>query len=95
MPAYLAARMNVKNPERLTEYSKSAAPIIAQHGGRLLFKGGADDNLVGEMSMPNLAVFEFPDKASIDTFFNSDEYQALTALRNQGADMVLSAHEAV
>ena len=93
MTAYLAARLSVKDPEAMAEYSKNADPLIAEFGGKLLFKGGMDDVLSGEMAQPNLAVFEFPDKAAIDTFFNSASYQALTAIREKGAEMILSAHE--
>jgi len=93
MTAYLAARLSVKDPEALAEYSKSAAPIIAEFNGKLLFKGGPDDILVGESAQPNIALFAFPDKAAIHAFFNSPGYQALTAIRTKGADMVLSAHE--
>ena len=46
-----------------------------------------------ERPFKTLAVFEFAEKAQIEAFFASDEYKALTALREKGADMVLSAHE--
>jgi uncharacterized protein (DUF1330 family) len=93
MTAYFAARFTVKDPEAIAEYSKAAGPIIAEHGGKLLFKGGADATLSGETAQPNIAMFAFPDKEAITTFFNSPDYQALTALREKGADMILSAHE--
>ncbi len=93
MTAYFAARLNVKDPEAMAEYSKNAAPIIAEHGGKLLFKGGADDILAGTMTQPNLVLFAFPDKAAIHAFLNSQRDQALTAMREKGADMILSAHE--
>jgi len=93
MPAYFAARLSVKDPDALAEYSRKAAPIISKFNGKLLFKGGAADNLVGQLEAPNIAVFEFAEKAQIEAFFASDEYKALTALREKGADMVLSAHE--
>lgn len=93
MTAYFTARFTIKDPEALSEYSKTAAPIIAEHGGKLLFKGGADGVLTGETTKPNIAIFAFPDKNKITEFFNSPKYQALASLREKGADMVLSAHE--
>jgi len=47
------------------------------------------------MNMPNIVVFAFPTKGKINEFFNSAEYQALTDMREAGAEMVLSAHDAV
>ncbi len=32
-----------------------------------------------------IALFEFPDSATIDTWYNSDEYQALVSLRDEAA----------
>ena len=93
MTAYFTARFTVKDPEALAEYSKAAAPIIAEHGGKLLFKGGADGALSGETAQPNIAMFAFPSTEAITTFFNSPDYQALSSLRAKGADMFLSAHE--
>lgn len=93
MTAYFAARFTVKDPDALAEYSKSAAPIIAEHGGKLLFKGGAESTLSGETQQPNIAMFAFPSKEAITTFFNSSEYQALSSIRAKGADMILSVHE--
>ena len=95
MTAYFVARLSVKDPEAMAEYSKSAGPLIAAHGGKVLFRGDASDNLVGEMNMPNIVVFAFPTKGKITEFFNSAEYQALTDMREAGAEMVLSAHDAV
>lgn len=92
MAAYLAARLRVKNPDALASYSKRAATIVGKFGGKLLFKGGADDILIGAIDLPNLAVFEFPDQDAITAFYNSDAYQALAAIREEGADMVLSSH---
>ncbi len=94
MSAYFTARLKVKDSDALSEYSKAAAPIIAKFGGKLLFKGGADDVLIGDMPLLNIAVFEFPDEAAVQTFFHSPEYQSLTSMREKGAEMVLSVHKA-
>ncbi len=94
MAAYLTARLRVKNPEALAAYSKAAAPIIGKFGGTLLFKGGAEDVLLGDIELPNIAVFEFPDEGAVQEFFHSADYQALASLRDEGAQMVLAAHKA-
>lgn len=93
MSAYLVARMAVKDADKLADYSKQAASLIAAYGGKLLFKGGAEANLFGQMDMPNMAVFIFPDLEKITEFYHSPEYQALAPLRQTGAEMVLSAHQ--
>lgn len=91
MPAYFVARFEPKNPAALAEYSQSAAPIIKKFGGILLFKGGSESLICGSDTLTRIAVFEFPDRATLNSFYSSSEYEALVAKRNEGADMVLSA----
>ena len=92
MSAYFVARFAIKDAAALGAYSQQAAPIIASFGGELLFKGGADQILTGDIAQPNIAIFRFPDQAKLDAFYNSDAYRALKPAREAGADMVLSAH---
>jgi len=92
MPAYFVARFTIKDAVALAAYSKQAGPIIASFGGELLFKGGADQILTGEIALSNIAVFQFPSQEKLDAFYTSDAYQALKSAREAGADMVLSSH---
>jgi len=92
MSAYFVARFSVKDAGALGAYSKAAAPIFASFGGELLFKCNAADALAGEPPLPGIAVFQFPDRSTLNDFYNSDAYRALTEARQAGADMVLSGH---
>jgi uncharacterized protein (DUF1330 family) len=92
MSAYLVARFTVKDGAALGTYSKAAAPIISSFGGELLFKCNAADALAGEPPLPGIAVFRFPDRTALKEFYNSGAYQALTEMRQAGADMMLSGH---
>ncbi|MCC3861479.1 DUF1330 domain-containing protein [Pseudemcibacter aquimaris] len=93
MTAYFVARFKIKDAGALASYSQEAGPIIKSFGGELLFKGGADQILTGEITLPNIAVFQFPDQSQLDAFYNSDDYKALKIAREKGAEMVLSAHQ--
>ncbi len=93
MSAYLVARFSVRDSDALATYSQSAGPLVAEHGGKLLFKGNADHFLNGDDPRPGIAVFEFPSKQQLDTFYKSDAYTALKEIREKGADMILSAHD--
>ena len=93
MTAYFVARLKVKDADALAEYSKQAGPILASFGGKLLFKGGADNIFLGETDYKNIAVFEFANRKAVNDFYQSDAYQALVPIRSQGADMLFSVHE--
>ncbi len=95
MTAYLVARLKVKSPEAMAEYSQNAAVIIKRFGGKPILKGGEEANLIGALELPNIAVFAFPDREAVMGFYNSEDYRALLPLREAGADMVLSVHDAV
>lgn len=93
MAAYFAARLNIKNPEKFTEYATKAISLMANFGGKVLFKGEAEHGSDNEIELPGLAVFEFPNKAAIEEFFACSEYLALVPLREEGANMVVTVHE--
>jgi len=75
MTAYFVARIKVKNPESLAQYSKSAAPILSKFGGKLLFKGDVGDIFLEDTELSTLAVFEFPHKDRKSTRLNSSHDQ--------------------
>lgn len=89
MPAFMVAMVTPKNPEKLKEYSELAAPTVAKHGGEPIVKGKVAGLLTGEgIDAKMVVTFKFPDIEAIDQWYNSEEYQAIIPLRDEGADMV-------
>lgn len=84
MPAYLIAEHIITDPEKFERYRTAAAPMIAKHGGRYLTKGGSHKLPEGGHWQPQrVVIIEFPDKAALDRWYSSAEYQPLIALRKQ------------
>ena len=88
MAAYLIVEHRITDPAKFAEYGKQVLPMLAEHGARILTKGGSHRVLETDHWLPDrVTVFEFPDRATLDRWFNSPEYQPLAALRQAAVDM--------
>ena len=84
MSVYLIVTGNPKDPEKLAKYSQSAGPTMAAAGAKMVAKG-KPTALTGEPS-PLAAIFTFPDRAAVEAWYASADYQALVDLREQAMD---------
>lgn len=91
MPSFFVAQFSVTNADALAAYSQKAAGIMKRFGGKLVFKGSAEDRLFGSSGHSNIAVFAFPTPSLLSDFYACQDYRDLEDLRSRGADMVLSA----
>lgn len=82
MPAYLIVNGDVHDPAGYEEYKRRAAPLVAEHGGRYLARGGATAALEGEW-LPRLVVVEFPSYDVALRFYHSPGYQEAAAVRQR------------
>ncbi|HAN30708.1 MAG TPA: DUF1330 domain-containing protein [Myxococcales bacterium] len=90
MPALLSVTVKVKNPDRLKEYISQVPGTMAPFSAKMIGRGKVAKSLDGERSHHIEALFEFPDAAAIDGWYNSDAYQAIIPLRNQVCEMTLA-----
>ena len=82
MPAYVVGLHQITDPSRFEEYRTAIGGIVAKFGGRYLTRG---ENLRmpegGTWTPERVVVIEFPDRAAIDAWYGSPEYQPLIELR--------------
>ena len=82
MPAYFIAEHIVTDDAKFLEFVTKARPVMAKHRGRYLTKTSTHKMPEGGHWRPDsVFIVEFPDMAALDAFYNSPEFQALTALR--------------
>lgn len=93
MSALMIARITVKDPQKFQDYLARTQQVAAPHGAELLYRGKVERALTGGGNDHELAVVvKFPSTADIDAWFDSDAYQALTSLRDAGADMQMTSY---
>ncbi len=86
MPAYMVARVNVKDPVQYEEY-KALAPIaIKKYGGEYLTRGGEMETLEGPEETLRVVLVKYPDMDAARAFYNSPEYKKARDARAEAAE---------
>jgi uncharacterized protein (DUF1330 family) len=91
--AYVVGQLTVKDAGKWEEYRARVPQTLAPWGAELVFRGRTVAVLAGEIPHPDIVVIRFPDTKAAHDWFTSPAYQALIALREQAADVVLATYE--
>jgi uncharacterized protein (DUF1330 family) len=82
MPAYLIARVEVRDPAAYEEYKRLAAAAIEKYEGRYRARGGAMVTLEGQEEQSRVVIVEFPSLERANAWYRSPEYQKAIAARS-------------
>ena len=85
MSAYVIVQIAVEDPVAYERYKLLAAPSIAVYGGRYAVRGGRSEVLEGAWQPARLVVLECPSAERARAWWDSPEYAAAKALRQQCA----------
>ena len=86
MGAFLIADViSVNDKDALDEYHRGTPALIEAHGGRFVVRGGPAEVLEGDWVPGRVVIVEFPDRAALDTWYGSEEYRRLTAIRQSAS----------
>ena len=87
MAAYLVVDTVLTDPEMYESYKLKARPIAEKFGGEYLARGGKLSIKEDKLWTPaRLVLIRFPSVAAAETFYQSDEYQAVLKVGVQSAD---------
>jgi uncharacterized protein (DUF1330 family) len=87
MAAYLVVDTVLTDPEMYETYKLKARPIAEKFGGEYLARGGKLSIKEDKLWTPaRLVLIRFPSVAAAETFYQSDEYQAVLKIGVQSAD---------
>ncbi len=95
MTAYLIARASISDPEGYATYTVDVPAVVARYGGRFLARGGRTVSLEGPAFDGRLVIIEFPDLDTAESFYASDDYQALKRRRDPFATVEFIAVDGV
>jgi uncharacterized protein (DUF1330 family) len=83
MKAYVIVNVAIRDPERYKDYVKAATPTVSAHGGKYLVRGGKAETLEGRIDVQRVVVLEFPSYAAARGWYDSPEYRAALAIRQE------------
>jgi uncharacterized protein (DUF1330 family) len=86
MPALTIFHITITDPQKYAAYAKHTPRIIAEHGGRMIVRGGEPEWIEGTAQGQRVVVLEFPDRAAAKTFYTAKNYQEILGIR-QGASV--------
>lgn len=95
---YIMIETNVTNPAWINDYLRKVSPMVERYGGKYLTRTAKVEVLEGGDAPPQFALLvEFPTKADLMTFYNSEEYQPFKQARQAGAEtrMLVVAAEGI
>ena len=85
MPAFITVGLSVKDAEKFQQYGVAASATLANFSGAVVAKGPVEQ-LHGNFDHEVQVVIEFPSRENASNWFKSEDYQALTSLRNEAFD---------
>jgi uncharacterized protein (DUF1330 family) len=83
MATFVLAEITIHDPVTYERYKQLAPASIAKYGGRYAVRGGATEALEGEWNPQRFVILEFPTADAARTWWNSPEYSAARAIRQQ------------
>ena len=94
MANYLVGHITVKDNDLWQQYVSGVQASLSTFDCRVLFRGQLVSVLAGKHQHDLVVVIEFPDQATLDRWFFSENYQALIPLRDRAADVVITTYKA-
>lgn len=86
MTAFLIVELNVLDPDALKEYGAQTPEILKRFDGEVLVKGKPallHESREEAGAYETMVVFQFPDRAAAQAWYDSDEYQRLIPVRDK------------
>jgi uncharacterized protein (DUF1330 family) len=93
MPAYIVGTITVRDEASWARYLAGVAETFRRYDGEVLLRAAGPVPLAGRVHGERVVVARFASMAGLRRWFDSPEYQALIALRDAAADVVLTAYE--
>lgn len=83
MSTYIIVEFTPLDKDQLSRYSALAAATVAEYGGEFVSKGSAE-TLSGDSDYSHRAILHFAGVESAKAWYQSESYQKLIPIREQG-----------
>ncbi len=93
MAAYLVGHITIKDVSQWEIYMEGVRNSLLPYSAEVIFRGKLHKVLTGEHSHQNTVVIMFSDQATLQEWYNSEEYQELIPIRERAADVVIISYD--
>ena len=84
---YIIIRIEVEDPIQYSKYTAKAAKLLERIGAKYIARGGQMEHLEGlDEDNRRVVIMEFPSYQAARSYYFSEDYRALKALRNGASD---------
>lgn len=94
MAAYLVGHITVKDTELWQQYVAGVQESLVPFAAKVVFRGKLLAVLAGKHEHDLVVVIDFADQSTLDSWFSSEQYQALIPLRDKAAKVVITSYQA-
>ena len=96
MSVVMISQVRVTEPDMFQAYMAKTQQVATPYGAELLFRGQKSGTLNGEPTDHQLLVIvRFPDRAVLEEWHSSPEYQELIPLREAGSDQIMTFYQEI
>lgn len=86
MAAYLVVDSQLTDPDHYEQYKLRAKPIVEEFGGEYLARGGALSVKESDLWSPTrMVLIRFASTAQAESFYQSEQYQAVLGISKASA----------
>ena len=87
MAAYLVVDSHLTDPALYEQYKLQAKPLVEEHGGEYLARGGALTVKESALWSPTrMVLIRFPSVGQAEAFYQSSEYQSVLQISKKSAE---------
>jgi uncharacterized protein (DUF1330 family) len=86
MKGYVIACVDIHDEDRYAAYRAGTVASLEPFEGRFIVRGGPTETLEGSWDAGRTVVIEFPTVEQARSWFHSDGYQQLAAIRREASD---------
>ncbi len=95
MAGYLITDVEITDADRYADFIEKVTPVIKNHGGKFVARGGTVEVIEGDWNPPRLAILEFGSIEQAKEFLNSPEFNELNELRISSSSINMVVVEGV
>jgi uncharacterized protein (DUF1330 family) len=85
-PIVMVNLLKVKDQQELDQYSKTVFPLIAKHGGSLVYSGPVAGTFIGDSDWDLVALVRYPNRKAFAEMILSEDYLAAAPHRVAGLE---------